>query len=485
MDPMRAEPKNMKKAMTNQKMKLTASILVLGLSAGAYAQKQEPRPQMELMKQYPESKGMPRFPDFGFMLAPGQYTGRVFLLSQNFPKKEPAIDSGVEKIFTIDFMKDWEAYAIAVRNYVFEGNTKHGGTDADFFLEDNKVRPWFHVPWQHWGPTGREGFHGLTQEGPIMQQMLAPTQMQAKSHAYAVGFYNAPGGYTIGRVWEDADRPNLGYMKTNGFPVGTVVGKVLFTTMDEKQVPYLKNPIEWQAYAYQSDIQDLASGAPTPVPPRVQTTVRAIQMDIMVRDKRADATGGWVFGTFVYNGELGNKNRWENLMPVGLMWGNDPKVTTNASNAKPTRTIINKDLVETRINESDRMPAMHLGFAARLNGPVDNPNSSCMSCHSTAEYPVVSAILPFLNNPPVPIPPASAPTAPAEWMRWFRNVPCATPFDPGKAISMDYSLQLAKSVQNFIEYKSQQTGGIFGLEYWSNGHKVRRGVHMEPGASKK
>jgi hypothetical protein len=205
-------------------------------------------------------------------------------------------------------------------------------------------------------------------------------------------------------------------------------------------------------------------------------------MDIMVRDDRAIATGGWVFGTFVYNGNLGNKNKWYNLMPVGLMWGNDPEVTENLSNPTPTKTKTNKKLKSTRINTSPTLPPMHLGWGHRLNGPVDNPYSSCMSCHSTGEYPSVSAIMPFLNNPKVPIPPKNQKQADAKWMRWFRNVPCKVPFDPGEAISLDYSLQLTKSVQNYIEYISQLEQGDYALEYWSKGHKVQRSSleHLSP-----
>ena len=60
---------------------------------------------------------------------------------------------------------------------------------------------------------------------------------------------------------------------------------------------------------------------------RVVTKVNLLQMDIAVRDARADAPGltGWVFGTFVYNGQLNQPNKFMNLVPVGLMWGNDPE----------------------------------------------------------------------------------------------------------------------------------------------------------------
>src|SRR3989442_10815858 len=117
------------------------------------------------------------------------------------------------------------------------------------------------------------------------------------------------------------------------------------------------------------------------------------------------------------------------MVPVGLMWGNDPEVTSSFARA-------GRVLRETIINDSTEVPHQHLGRAGRLNGPVDNPKSSCLSCHSTAEYQAVSPV----------IPPTSATTT--ETMRWFRNIKAGTPFDVGQK-SLDYSLQLALGIQRF------------------------------------
>lgn len=413
-----------------------------------------------------------RFPDFGAMLDPGKYDDRIFLLSQDFPKKMPVQDDAVKNILSIDFKENWEEYAIAVRDYVLEGNGKPNDVANSFYLEDNQVRDWYHVPWQHWGSTGREGIHGLTREGPIAQHMLAPEQDET-SFAYAVGFYNDLGGYTIGQVWPKVGEPQLDYLlEGKGFPEGTVVGKILFTTLDESQVPYLKNSVTWDSYVYSADVPGSPDSSDTSNPREI-AKVNLIQMDIMVRDERAISTGGWVFGTFVYNGNLNDPDPWKNLQPVGVMWGNDPEVTLSTDNPTPTETKINADLVETIINPAPTMPAMHLGWGSRLNGPVDNANSSCMSCHSTAQYPGVSSILPMFNDPAVPVPAINS-NASVEWMRWFRNVPCKTPFDEGLAISFDYSLQLQKSVENYVEYLNETNQGKYYLQYWDSPHKAGR-----------
>ena len=401
---------------------------------------------------------LPRFPDFGQLPPPGVYTGRIFKLSQDYPQVRPEVDPAVKRILAIDFTKDWKKYMLAVRDYIYEGNIEADGVANDFYLEDNKVRRWYHVPWQHYGPFGREGIHGLTKEGPANPRVLAPSQTHLWQ-TYAVGFYNAPGGYQIGRVWADANNPRIDIMQTEGFPVGTVVGKILFSTAPVSEVPYLTNPIEWLAYTT-TDFMPLSS-------PRIMNTVRFIQMDIMVRDPRAEF--GWVFGTFVYNGALAEMNLWHNVVPVGLMWGNDPAVTSHGdSNPKPTKTMINPDLHQTVINTDPNMPPMHLGFGLRLDGPVDNVASSCMSCHSTAQFPAISAIMPSMaqieGKQPAP--------GSKEWMRWFRNIQCAKPFDEqGK--STDYSLQLAGSIQNFLAARSASDGGLYNVQYW-NGFPARQ-----------
>lgn len=416
----------------------------------------------DLQAESKPSNLLPRFPDFGHMPGADQYHGRVFKLSQDYPEAKPELDDDVKAILEIDFYKDWERYVLAVRDYIYEGNIERDGNANDFYLEDNPVRNWYHVPWQHWGNQGREGIHGLTKEGPVNPRTLSPAQ-NTQYQTYAVGFYNEPGGWTIGRVWKDAENPDVATMALEGFPVGTVVGKVLFTTAPVSEVPFLSNPIQWPAFVTTSFKESEK---------REMSTVRFIQMDIMVRDSRADKFGGWVFSTFVYNGDtLSEGNMWYNTVPVGIMWGNDPDVKSHSeSNPAPVKTIINPDLRETVINTAETLPPMHLGWGLRLNGPLDNTMSSCMSCHATSQYPAVSGMLPaFVKYEGKSLNPDSP-----QWMRWFRNVPCATPFDP-QAVSMDYSLQLAASIQNFVDAKAKRTGGLYYMQYFEGEpvHSIR------------
>jgi hypothetical protein len=229
--------------------------------------------------------------------------------------------------------------------------------------------------------------------------------------------YNHVGGYIVGKVWQDPDSPDPSAAR---FPDGTVAVKLLFTTAPVSQVPYLANTLEWDAHISQS-----GSSAT-----RTIQKVRLIQIDVAVRDSRADSTTGWVFGTFGYDGTAPGATIWDRIRPIGLMWGNDPALTESAFNggARPVETVIVNRVVGVE---------QHLGWKERLNGPVDNPRSACLSCHSTAQRFAISG----------PVPPASSPDA--EKMRWFRNIKSGHPFDAGQ-ISLDYSLQLSIGIRRLL-----------------------------------
>lgn len=393
-----------------------------------------------------------RFPDFKLEYRPpqDQFPGRLFRLSQDFPSQLPPIDDKVKAILDIPYDENggndanWLKYLLAVRDYCFEGNT-----DCEWQGQDNKVRPWFHVPWQHYGEKGREGIHGLTREASAKPQQLAPTQVTV-FQTHAVAMYNARGGYTIGKVWENQFEPDVTKAR---FPPGTVVVKILFTQAQEIEVPYLRNPLVWKAY-----VQD-----PRDATKRSIQNLRLLQMDVMVRDERAEKTGGWVFGTYCYNGNLENEVKWLNLVPVGIQWGNDPNVKSanhNPTNPQPQATQVNGRLKQSIISTSSDLPAQHLGWGGRLNGPADYYRSSCMSCHATAQYPVLAPQHPDFK-PGLEHEPGSDP-----WMVWFRNLACGASFtatdEPAKkATSMDFSLQLAIGIDNFYLWKSSVMGGYF------------------------
>ncbi|HEX6374771.1 MAG TPA: hypothetical protein VFZ91_03520 [Allosphingosinicella sp.] len=351
---------------------------------------------------------------------PDGWTGHVFKLAQDFPTSVPADE---QPWLAFDPATQPEQYIKSVLAYFYEGNIRESVEDS-FDPALNTKRKWYNAPWQDYGFNGREPAHGLTRERVNMPGELDPKQTQMWNN-YAVGFYNAAGASAIGKVWANHGAPD----STKGImPEGTVGAKLLFTTATPEAVPYLAGAPTWNTYVYSQVNARRPDGtrSPTGVP------VRLLQIDIAVKDKRSPT--GWVFGTFVYGGGPAPGTTqgagWNNVSAVGLMWGNDPDYDPDKPGSK---------LTESWINPAVKMP--HLGYQGRLNGPVDNPDSSCLSCHSTAQDPLSTA--PMFPTPPKP----------TSW--WFRNIPSGQPFQP-PANSLDYSLQVAFGIQNFNEAKATQ-----------------------------
>lgn len=342
------------------------------------------------------------------MPVPRNWRGPVFKLSQDYPR-QPGRDPQPWRVFRPDSQPN--EYLRAVLNYFFEGNIR-SPTDLSFDPARNTRRAWYHAPWQDFGMNGREFVHGLTRERTSDPGDLHSRQTRYW-HNYAVGFYNAAGGYTIGQVWADHGRPDP---RLANFPEGTVAAKLLFTTAPISQVPYLAGAPEWTAFVYANP----NVRRPRVGDPRRLMRLRLLQIDIAVKDSRSRPTG-WVFGTFVYGGGIDGPrgSGWSHVFPLGIMWGNDP-----GYNGGRFR--------EARINQDVKLP--HLGWQGRLNGPVDNPASSCLSCHATAQYPQADLL-----------PPAGARPDP-----WFRNIRSGEVFAP-PAQSTDYSLQLSTGIGNFVQ----------------------------------
>jgi hypothetical protein len=82
----------------------------------------------------------------------------------------------------------------------------------------------------------------------------------------------------------------------------------------------------------------------------------------------------------------------------------------------------------------------------------------------TAQYPQVSPILPTMTVTDLGKKPVCGD---ATWMRWFRNLGPTDSFDP-QGQTMDSSLQLANSIQNFVAARNLSTGGLYASQFWKN-----------------
>lgn len=389
-----------------------------------------------------------RFPSYNQNYPPPSNYKNPFELSQNYPDTF-SVESYPWQ--TIDFKTNQDLYMDAVLKYCLEGNL-----EVNFKGQENKIRKWYHAPWLHddgrynankeYIGNGREYIHGLTRERGTPKFEIHKNQ-NIELENWAVGMYNEPGGYTLGKVWKSPkDKPEP---QNSNFPEGTVSFKLLFTDGTVEKVPFLEGAFEWEANIYECS----PTSSTCTNKKRINRKVRLLQIDIAVKDKRAGKSG-WVFGTFMYDASRNGKTVWEKMAPVGLIWGDDSSVTKDLNK---DGAFINKELKETYINaslieETNRVYTneayiRYHGLGGRLNGPVDNPVSSCVSCHGQAGVDK--------NGSPMPM---------GDFISKRQNFPLSsfnlyftTPqggsnermFNNNKYITTDYSLQLSAGIRNF------------------------------------
>jgi len=380
---------------------------------------------------------------------PPGWTGPVFKLSQNYPATRPALEPASKRPWThFNFKTPAQSskYIQAVLNYCLEGNTANNFAD----VSQNTVRKWYHAPWLDTTPSGREFIHGMTKERGSRPGELGPAQTSAHDN-WAVGFYNARGGYTIGQVWKDPNHPDP---RKAIFPSDTVACKLLFSTAPISEVPFLDGSLEWQG-----DINRASGNGPRP-------TLHLLQLDVAVKDSRANSTIGWVFGTFQYEKAASTSaNWWDHMVPVGLMWGSD--VTSLKANTQTKEEWIN----------TARGQKLHLGRKDLvLNGPIDNPRGSCASCHGFAQVARVTGATPSLPAGP----PADVAT-PAALDAYFTDIKAATPLSPDY-VSLDYSLQLQIGIARAIQGGASLPPDLNAAPHAAHAHAHAMAAHAPHGS---
>ena len=177
--------------------------------------------------------------------------------------------------------------------------------------------------------------------------------------------------------------------------------------------------------------------------------MRLLQVDVAVRDSHADPYTGWVFGTFIYDAYAPGETVWEKLVPVGLMWGSDPDLTSGEYEERGR--ISQQGWVNPAVAAKFfHLPRHNLGLHGRLNGPVDNPKSACLACHGraldwgrgvvpdTPAFQEAALLRPFGPNP----------YDDKAVQNFFRNLKSDDPFVSGTQ-SLDYSLQLSDGLMRF------------------------------------
>ena len=370
--------------------------------------------------------------------------GQLTVVAWNPPSPVATVAGAPWLAFDFHVPAGRAGYLDALKEYVLLGMP-----EADFVAQKNAKRRWYHVPMMTTSPTSRrEPYHGTTKERSLAATdhawIVAGNQLQS----FAIGYYNFLGSYTIGQVFGDPD-PALADPGKARFIDGTLVFKLIFAEHDAAKIVAALDPL---AGAPEWEVQDVqAPAAPL-------KTVRLLQVDIAVRDPRAPQSG-WVFATYVYDKSLAAEPvPWRRLTAVGLQWGNDPDVTGPGIGT-----------LDESWSSQAALPAVFqgkLGRDGRLNGPVDNPVSSCLSCHSTAQVRTGAGSLSAFRGGRL-VPPAACTST--QDMTWFRNIPGGTAFGvmtgSGAGCTLegaqpatpplhavDYSLQLADGLESSLFY---------------------------------
>ncbi|MBW8832573.1 MAG: hypothetical protein JF606_24875 [Burkholderiales bacterium] len=405
---------------------------------------------------------------------PPGWTGPVFKLSDQYPATSPGCPSPWLKR-KVDFKnarwdKAWEAYIQDIVDYVKEGQEVDLPNETGWRTAVAGSTRWFHVPWMAFdGQRGREFVHGLTNELSTSESVFRPGRgsgthvlpgvkavngVDPLFETWSIGFYNPCGGASIGQQWPKSGDPDTykdakSRLLARGmpFPEGTVVVKILNTTADERDVPYLKGSTTWQANGH---VQESPTKYSTCV--RKVRDVHLVQMDLAVVDLRSPTR--WVYTTLAYDGTLPGKTVWDRMKPIGVQFGSDGKTFPAVPEAK------SRPLHETALSPMN-IPE-HYGCNKRLAGIVDQADSSCVSCHMGA-YAAAPGVVQVqgTNVPAIFNYPGICTEFNKANSQYFSDYsyPSAYPGSTGEvaaAIPLDSSLQLQVAFAQYAVYKNPQ-----------------------------
>lgn len=266
--------------------------------------------------------------------------------------------------------------ALMAQKYFYENMANQSPNPDDNFIADkNTDRYWCHMPWMHVGNTGREAIHGLTQERDMKKSATIPTFANATAGSnWGVAYFNAPGCRTLNQVFGNSINPLPKPDFTKGqFENGTLIAKILFTTAN---FPAIKGAFTWNA-----NVSEPGSSI------RRIKPVRHIQMDIAIRDSSIQGVSAnlsdWLMIGYYYDPDYDYDKEIKPLLNMENPLKEIPGLPKAFFKMRPAGVQTGFDTPE--MGDTVVFPGAYTnGLAGRLNGPADNPKSSCMSCHGTA-----------------------------------------------------------------------------------------------------
>jgi hypothetical protein len=422
---------------------------------------------------------------------PPGWTGPVFKLSHDYPATVSSecaectwlkVDVDFKPQFPPPTANPWDSgnwseYLKRILDYVKQDQDPQLGNTPGFQIKVAGKTRWFNVPWMAYDPTaGREFVHGTTNERTAdLADLVAPKTKRLRSakipHAanflagetqsckdqypagfetWAVGYYNEWGGVAFGKAIPKNGQPQIvDYLGTQmpaglPFPQGTVVVKFLTTSAPPDCVPYLKGSPEWQIDRHVLNTQTQRYTCE-----RAVQISRIVQVDVAVTDARSPT--GWVYGTYAYDAGQSGSTFWDHLLPLGIQFGSDPwtfPAVPNGESVPAQQSVLNPGV---NIYQ-------HFGCNHRLAGPVDNSQSSCMSCHGSAFAAPRGAV----SNMGVNVPPSFGFAAmctqySAENAAYFDNIVAPQKYANGTfpdALPLDTSLQLEVAFQQYGQFNT-------------------------------
>jgi len=156
------------------------------------------------------------------------------------------------------------------------------------------------------------------------------------------------------------------------------------------------------------------------------------------------------------------------MIPLGATWGGDPDIINTASTALTPPVTVNTNLQQNWVNpKAPEYSTATLGWDGRLSGPNDGAvvtpawagshyypkglaSAGCLGCHSSAQYPQKSFLLPATTYPPQVTNAPGSSTKQAlvlndpgstEWMKWFQSRSGTEAMDSDEgSIGLDYDM---------------------------------------------
>jgi len=387
------------------------------------------------------------------------YSGPLFKLSHNYPESVNAVvNPPWDRALKNQPLSQLNvfAYMNALKGFVAPNLIPFFTDNSNW---DAAKHHWFHEPW-----TGieREPILGTYQGNGNSAHMFK--SLTVDEAGYVLTLYNPTAAYTVGKIWGKSGKaPNLLNNATQ-FKEGSVIVKLAFSNVNGDKWPVMQGAQTFKIY-------DTLATDTIPTKKYKLRKVSFFQMDIIVKDSKASPKTGWVYSTFVYDKDVNGGSTllgfWNQMVPLGAMWGNDPDIISPITPPYPR-------LRETAINPNAPFYSKEtLGWGGRLSGPNDGAValndtdfngtaykrlalSSCMSCHSPAQDQFVSFLLPAASDStPTYVPRGK------NWRLWFQNRPGNVPFNQGQ-VAMDYDMVMAfKSLTDYLTITGPIKNQIF------------------------